>query len=461
MKNTVRRSLVLILVIAMFFAGMGILLAQFIIKGPDWVTNKADRHIYYNGAIINAGEIQDRNGVVLAYSENGERHFNESESVRKATLHTVGDTTGFIATGIHKTYSARLTGYNLFNGVYNLKKHGQGNNIILTINSEVCALAYEALNGRKGCVSVYNYKTGEIECLVSAPTFDPENKPTDIDTDESGKYDGIYLNRMFSGLYTPGSIFKIVTSAAAIENIPDIYSRQFTCKGSYEMGGGKVICNGTHGTISFEQALGYSCNSAFAQIGELLGNELMTQTAEKLGFNKDFSVGEIDVNTSRFDLSKAVAIDLGWASIGQYDTLVTPTHMLTLMGAVANGGTAKMPYIIDKMTSPGGTTTQKTIVSNCKEIKLEEDTANKLKSLMRVNVNKYYGDSRFPGLSICGKTGTAEVSNGEPHAWFVGFSDDPSFPYAFVVILENSGSGSSNAIPVANTVLQKIKATKN
>jgi len=457
MRNTVRRSLVLVLVVVLFFAGMGILLAEFILQGSDWVTNKADRHIYNNGAIINAGKILDRNKTVLAYSEDGKRHFNESASVRKATLHTVGDTTGFISTGIHTSYSAKLSGYNMVNGVYNLKKYGQGNDILLTIDSDVCATAYNALNGRKGCISVYNYKTGEVVCLVSAPTFDPENKPSDIDTDESGKYEGIYLNRFFSGLYTPGSTFKIITSAAAIENIPDIYSRKFTCTGSYRMGTGNVICNGTHGTINFEQALGYSCNSTFAQIGEILGNDILTATAEKLGFNQDMSIGEINVNTSLFTLPETNPLDLGWASIGQYETLVTPTHMMTLMGAIANGGTAKMPYVIDKMTSPSGTTVQKTIATNCREINLEVSTAQKLKSMLRSNVNQYYGDYRFPGLSICGKTGTAEVASGKPHAWFVGFSDDQSFPYAFVVILENSGSGSGNAIPVANTVLQKIK----
>ena len=98
----------------------------------------------------------------------------------------------------------------------------------LTLDADLCKTAYEALEGKKGAVVVYNYKTGAILCEVSTPSFDPGAPPADLDTDETGKYEGVYLNNVLSSTYTPGSVFKVVTTAAAIENIPDLDSRTFT-----------------------------------------------------------------------------------------------------------------------------------------------------------------------------------------------------------------------------------------
>ena len=114
------------------------------------------------------------------------------------------------------------------NGVYNLKKYNRGNDINLTLDADICKTAYEAMDGRKGTIAVYNYKTGAMVCMVSTPSYDPQNKPDDID-ENSDEYEGVYLNRFVSGLYTPGSIFKVVTAISAIENIPDIYSQTFEC----------------------------------------------------------------------------------------------------------------------------------------------------------------------------------------------------------------------------------------
>ena len=456
MKNTVKRSFALIVAVIMFFGGMVFLFSKFVLFGGDWVTNKADNHIYSNGAIINAGSILDKNGKKLAYSKDGERLYNDDETVRIATLHTVGDTRGVIATGLHTTYCSKLTGYNLVSGVFNLKKYSRGNDLKLTIDADVCAAAYNALDGRKGAVGVYNYKTGEVICQVSAPSYDPVNVPDDLyENDE--KYEGVFLNRMISGLYTPGSIFKIVTSICAIDNVSDISSKNFHCDGSHSIDGSKVVCNGVHGDICFEEAFGHSCNSAFSEIGVDLGAKKLTETAQQLGFNKPLKMGEVDVESSNFSLKKAANIDIGWASIGQYNTMVNPTHILTLMGAIAGGGKAKMPYIVDKMTAPNGSVIQKTSETNCNSIDLKPETASKIKEMMRSNVQNYYGDGLFPGLTICGKTGTAEVKGSEPNAWFVGFSADESFPYAFVVVVEDAGYGSTVAIPIANEVLQSIK----
>ena len=125
-------------------------------------------------------------------------------------------------------------------------------------------IAYDALDGHSGTVAVYNYETGDVICMVSSPSFDPADPPDLSESDEG--YEGVYINRFLSSVYTPGSVFKIVTAAAAIENIDDIYERDFECSGSLDVGGDSVTCTSAHGSLKFEDALAVSCNCAFAQL---------------------------------------------------------------------------------------------------------------------------------------------------------------------------------------------------
>ena len=125
------------------------------VNGSDWATYPANKHIYSNGIITKAGQITDRNGVVLAETKNGERVYNNNSDIRKATVHAVGDLNGFVATGMHSAYLEELCGFDPVNGVYNLS--GKGINIELTIDSSVSVAAYKALGSRAGTVGIYNY----------------------------------------------------------------------------------------------------------------------------------------------------------------------------------------------------------------------------------------------------------------------------------------------------------------
>ncbi len=454
MKNTTKRAYVLYAVLIAFFIGFAILIYTFIVNGSYWATNKANRHLYSDGSISAAGAVYDRDGETLAKTVDGKRKYNESVTVRKSTLHTIGDLNGFIATGVQYTYRHALTGYDFVNGLSSIVQYGKGNDIHLTIDADICQKAYKLLNGKNGAIGVYNYKTGEIICMISAPTYDPKSKPTDIDTNP--KYDGVYLNRVLSGLYTPGSTFKVITAASAIENIPDIFSREFKCTGKLETGDGVVICNSTHGTVDFEKALNRSCNSAFAQIAIELGTEKLTATAKELGFNVSLNVdGVAAPEKSLFDISNTTKTDLGWAGIGQYTTLANPYQMMTVMGCIANSGVAVEPYVVDYVQTPK-LFKDKTQAQISEEISLPADVAKKLKNMLRSNVENYYGEKKFPGLNMCGKTGTAQIDNGESHSWFVGFSQNAETPYAIAVVVENGGSGLKTAGSIANKVMQEI-----
>ena len=462
MKSIGRRALSLYLLIILFLAGCGLLYFNLVTNADEWSMNRANKHLYADGALSTAGDILDSNGNVLVTTENGKRVYSSNKNLRMALLHTLGDTSGYIANGIQTSFKDELTGYTLLDGVYNLKRYGKGNDIKTTLNSKVCETAYKALGDKKGTVGVMNYKTGEIVCIASTPSYDITNKPDDIVTDTTGKYEGIYMNRFFSGVYTPGSTFKVLTAACAIENIPDIYERTFVCKGKILIGEGYVIGSGSHGKIGFEKALNNSCNCAFAQIAVELGAEKLMATAERIGFNTNLPdvSGKIHCAKSRIGLNESSALDIGWAGIGQYTTLINPCHMLTVMSAIANGGAAQTPYLVSSITNPEGQT-----LFSAKETTLREyftiDVAQKVDEMLRSNVKNQYGDGFFPKMSFCGKTGTAEVSNDKnqrPNALFVGYSQLDEMPFAIIVVVEDTTTSITSAVPIASKVMKTVKS---
>lgn len=455
MKMTSRRSFVVLLLVVAVVTGLGFLGYKLAVNGENWATLRANEHLTEDGSFIAAGHITDRNGEILAKTENNERVYNDSERIRRSTLHIVGDTEGYISSGVQTAYKTQLIGYNRITGLHSLIKNGRGNDVKLTLDSELCAVAYDKLNGRKGVVVAYNYETGELLCSVSSGNYDIRNKPTpeEIEENENGQYDGIYMNRLIDGLYTPGSTFKIVTAASAIENKKNINDWEYTCEGETVIDGVKVTCPHSHGKLSFKTAFSNSCNCAFAQLSADLGAEKLTATANEFGFGESFSFGKGQTEKSRIDLSDAEEGDIAWAGVGQYTTLVNPYHMLTLVGSVANGGTAVLPYAVSTVATPEGEVIEETTAQSREYISPE--LAKKLEELMRFTVEDNYGDWRFKGLQMCGKTGTAEISDEEePHSWFVGFSKNPSCPVAIVVVVENGGWGSSAALPIASSVME-------
>ena len=458
MRNTMKRAYVVYALVLAFFIGLGFLLYSYSSSGRVWVTNRVNGHLYTNRQLTTAGTVYDRNGTVLAETKDGKRVFSSDYTTRKATLHTVGDIQGYISTGVQTLYRSYLIGYDFVNGVYKTIKDGKGNDITLTIDAEVCKAAYNALGNDNGTVGVYNYKTGEVICMVSKPTFDPENKPSDMDTNSN--YGGVYLNRFLSGVFTPGSTFKTLVAICAIENIPDLMTREFTCTGRYKTDDGDVICNSVHGKVTFQQGYNRSCNSVFAELANELGKKKLTSTVESLGFNQNITACGVRIASGNFGLNKANKADLGWAGIGQYTVLANPCNMMMIMGAIANSGEAVTPKVV-KNSGRGNLTEILGEITDNPQIKIDENTANTMKRLLRSNVTDYYGESRFSGLEMCGKTGTAEVDNKRPHAWFVGFSQREDLPYAIVVMVENGGSASSKAIPVVGSVMRAVDKAVN
>lgn len=437
MKKLIFRAVSVLVLILAIAAGTALFLVRYAREGETWAGFRSNGNVYKNG-VLTRGELVSGDGVTLAsFSESG-LSYAEDYKTRVSTLHLVGDRAGNTAYGAISLFRSRLMGYSLSGGVY--AEDGAGETVTLSVSAKVSNAAYDALSGRSGAVMVADYETGEILCMVSTPSFDPADPPT-ISADDTS---GVYVNRAISAAYPPGSVFKLVTLAAAIENIDDLYDRAFHCEGSRTFGTGTVVCTRAHGDMKIEDALAMSCNCVFAELAVELGADTMAEYADKLGLTESFSIDGAKVTAGSYDKS-GDSIYLAWSGAGQYHDLVTPAGMMRLAAAVANGGAACDFTLLEK---PAGEAAQSRRV-------LSDDTAKKMRDMMRYAVTLTYGEENFPGLQLCAKSGTAEVGGGQaPHAWFVGFIENEEHPYAFAVVVENGGWGAGTAGSVANTVLQ-------
>ena len=447
--NTIKKrsNIILILTIA-FFAGLLYHTVNIFINAEDWVINLRNLHLTAAGNLDYAGTIYDRNGEVLAYSSGGERFYNDDESIRKACLHVVGDdSTVNLYNSIQNIYRSELIGYNFLFSFGMPKNLRKGNDITLTIDAELQKAAYEALGDRKGAVFFYNYKTGEVVCMVSTPAYDPENIPENMKNNE--EYDGVYINRVCSGLYSPGSTFKLVTAAAGLENIKDVEEVVYHCKGEDKIGGEDITCEFAMGDVDITGAIVYSCNCYFGHLASELGRFAMTRQAEKMGFNKNITFDGFESAKSIYDVFDINENEFAWSGVGQANVLETPLNVAMISAAIANGGTPVMPYIVSGIGRKDYEPRQ-TFGDNM----MSPQTADKIAGMMDSAVYLNYGKGRFSDtLDVCAKTGTAEVADAEPHAWITGFCKNEECPLAFSVVIENGGSGYGEAIPVAAAVL--------
>lgn len=452
MKKIEKRTVVCLILTLILLLGVGLFVVRFFLNGGSWASFAANRHLYNSQGQLSVGRVLDRDGDVLSWADDeGNRHYYENATVRKATLHAVGDAQGKIGTGALTAFASQLSGYNLFTGAYS--PLGNGNDLYLTLDARLNYIALQALGGRKGAVGVYNYETGEILCMVSSPTYDPLDPPEDVE--DNPAYEGVYLNRFLSGTFPPGSVFKTVTLAAAIENIPDLFDRRWTCTGSTEVGGEAITCPRVHGEMDIYDALANSCNGVFGQLAAELGPEVMARYTQQAGLTSSYKVSGLSTAAGRFDFTGTTG-QLAWAGVGQYNDLANPCAIMTYMGAIANGGKAAVPRLILKVENPLGLPSLPQWTSKTGTL-IESSTAATLADIMSRNVIDAYGSGRFPNMDICAKSGTAEVGGGNsPHAWFAGFLRNEDAPYAFVVLVENGGSGADVAGSVAAQVLDAL-----
>lgn len=450
MNKVASRGGIVLLLVLVLLAGLTFFVFEYVTQADNWVTFTGSPHVY-NGGNIGCGTVTDRDGMLLL-DLNGGRTYAESEQLRLATVHWLGDRKGSVNAPALSAYAAELAGYELLNGIYS---YGNTGGVAeLTLSAQVQTAALEALGAYKGTIGVYNYKTGELLCAVTTPTFDPDHLPSVEEGDD--RYEGMYVNRFIQSRYTPGSIFKIVTLAAALESIPDILGQEFHCTGSYQIGTDTVTCDGKHGKQDLKKAFRNSCNSAFAQLAQQLGGDVLTSYVQQFGITDSIQFDGITTAKGNFDLTNAAEVNVAWSSIGQYTDLVNPCAYMTFVGAVALGGKGVLPHLVQKATSGGITGYSAKAVKG--ERLMSASTAETIREFMGFNVVDKYGSENFPGLTVCAKTGTAEVGGDKkPNAVFTGFVQDEKYPLAFIAVVEDGGYGREICVPMIAKVLQACK----
>lgn len=453
MKNVLKRNIrTLLVVFCLMFTGLVVYLGYVVMMyGERWFITPYNPRLRNIQESVDPGDVLDRTGSKLIYMSKGSRIYVKDKSTRKAVAHVVGDSYG-MTYGAQTMFAKYLFGFNkdtvtriidLISG-----SERRGSDVTLTIDAKLCKSAYEALGGNKGAIVVMNYKTGEILASVSSPAFDP----ADMEVFLKGGGESELVNRAFSGLYPPGSTFKIITSAALIEK--GMAGFEATCTGSTEIGGKTIKCTGEHGKENLKDALRHSCNVYFAHASEVLGISAVNDMANRFLFNTELLFDDVIMGQSVFNTS-ANASDNAWAAIGQYHDLLSPLHACMIAGAIANDGVMMEPKLLLSVSDGG----KQTVMLSSKVAAVPLRDTKMLKEMMIAAVENGTGSAAaIKNVAVGGKTGTAQIEdkNGKAeHAWFIGFIDDNKHPLCIAVLMERAGSGGKNAAPAARSVLRK------
>lgn len=333
----------------------------------------------------------------------------------------------------------------------------RGNNVFITIDSNLQHYIYKRLGKSKGAVVVMEPKTGKILSMVSYPSFDPLKIERDWEKLKNDDENSPLLNRATQGLYPPGSTFKILTAGAEIETDPNYENFSYTCRGEDFFDRKKIRCfNSTvHGKVNISDAVEHSCNTFFATIGQNLGSKVLSEYASKAMFNSPFDF-TLEYNKSSFTLSEtSKPTEVVETAIGQGKTLVSPLHMAMITSSVANKGIMMKPYIIERVESCSREVLETAVPTELSAV-FTEETSLKLTEMMKKVVDSGTGtEAKIKGINIAGKTGTAENPSGADHAWFTAFAPAENPEITVTVLLENAGNG-SEAIPLARDIIEYI-----
>jgi penicillin-binding protein A len=439
--------------------------------GSRWFSSSGNVRSWIAKNEVIAGDIIDRNGVVLATTDaEGKREYQSNIQARRAVVHLLGDRDGNVANGVESFQSSYLLGFktSLTDRVAALFGGGtrRGDNVTITADGKLCERIVDAFEtgagtkGKSGAAVVMNYKTGEVLALVSLPVFDPKNITDEVKADPLHPF----WNRALQSTLAPGSTFKIITTASALENLNGITDYTFTCTGATKVMDQFIhdYNQAQHGKLKLERAFTVSCNNAFAQCALLLGDSALRKTAEDFGFNDNFLFRDVVVENSVYPTENRNNVEVAWSGVGQSQIGATPLHMCMVAAAVANDGVMMEPRMLLSVQSPTGTVRLRFTQKEYRRA-VPKDIAKTLQSYMLNVVASGTGTAaRVSGLTIAGKTGSAEAAvNGVDvtNAWFVGYIADDSMPYACCVLVEEGGSGGSVAAPVAAAIFKYLKDT--
>lgn len=447
---------------------------------------------------VSRGLILTSNGQTVIAANKRKRQSGQTFFFRKYPLggfaaQTVGySTSAFSQTGLESSLNDYLTGAttNLSNAIQRtLNRLGggtvYGDNVVLTINAPAQALAQKLLGDRCGAVVAMNPRTGAIYVMASSPTYNQNL------INQSGGYAKILkirgvcgdasalVNLTTDGLFTPGSTFKMVTAAAALDSGAFTPTSGFNDPG-YCVEYGKHVSNAgnpdqngpeTYGHVTLAEGFQHSINSVFCNVGKQIGAKTILDYAKRFGFystppletpaNQRVPSGLYQNNRLWFPKDPSTQVDPGRLAFGQERLQVTPLQMLMVGSTIANGGLVPRPYIVDKILGHDGSVVSATRASNLGRA-IKPETAAELTQMMTSVVTGGTGTAaQIPGVQVAGKTGTAETGvNNVYTAWFVCFApaNDPKVAVAVVLEKQLNGFGGAVSAPIAKQILEKLLA---
>jgi len=431
--------------------------------GGRWFNNPYNPRLSTQRQAVRPGTVMDREGETLAYTDSsGTRRYARDNNTRRAVSHVIGDSAGNVSNGAETFHAQYLLGFktSILERLAQVFQGGErkGDDIHLTLSAKLNTyISRNFPSGRSGAVVILNYRTGDIYAMVSKPDFDP----TRVDAAKQEEGGSSLLNRATQGLYPPGSTFKIVTQAAALNNLPNARSRTYFCTGALQVERSVVTeaSNNVHGNVTLQEAFAKSCNVTYSQLALELGYDRMNTEAANFGLGDNFLFRDLVVYNSAYPTDDRSADDLAWSGLGQGRVLVTPLHMAMTAACVANNGVMMEPRLLMQVTGPQG---QRRLLGAPRPYRtaLSPEIAAALRADMvaAVSTGSTGSGARIRGFAVGGKTGSAEAVDDktiQPHAWFVGFVDDPNHPLAIAVLVEFSGSGGQVAAPLARRFLQR------
>lgn len=412
------------------------------------------------------GAILADDGTVLAHSAVGP----DGDLHRVYTTPSLAQTVGFVssrfgASGIEAAMNDYLSGERGGDALSRIwadisREPVRGNDVVLTIDPKVQTAAAQALGNRPGAVVALDPRTGAVRALVSQPGFDPNA------IDEEGEAllkdpAGPLLNRATQGQYPPGSTFKTVTAAAAIDSGAYPPNATFKCPSGYVVQGFVIVCKNVPAGVpqyDFAHAYAWSVNANFAEIAVTLGAPTLVDYARRFGFDRTIPF-DIPLATSRVINPGNSFNDVLLAStgFGQGQLSVTPMEMALVVAAIANNGVLMQPYLVEQVRSPDGSVLMQHQPKALDQA-VSAQTAAAVRGFMVTDVREGFGQAAaIPGVEVGGKTGTAEIAQGDvTHAWFTSIAPASDTQIAVAVIVENAGQGSAVAAPIAQAVMRAV-----
>lgn len=459
MKRSVRR--VFWLLALCFFLLLGYLGKLVLVDRDEISGNAYNSRLRYVDETIRRGDILDREGELLATStlQNDGTYSREYPRARMAAHITGYSSVAKSGVEAAENFTLMALKNEFFQRISSIIKGTElmGNSVALTVDMDIQSTAGNLLGSSKGAIVVMEPSTGRVLALQAYPDFNPNTVANqwEILRDHA---DSPLVNRATQGIYPPGSTFKTVTALAAMEHLSGWQNFTVECTGEAYFEDKVIHCynNKAHGTVDMKAAMAASCNCYFAALAEQIGAGDLAKTMRQVGMDK---VSHFELETSRNNIfleKGATESELVETAIGQGRTGVTPLYMAMLASAIANEGLMMQPYIVDHVVYPDGGIGKQQVPEKLMEI-CSADEAAVLKDMMTEVVTSGTGTAAaVSGVTVAGKTGTAENATGNDHSWFIGFAPAEDPKVAVAVLIENSNYGS--ATPIAG---QMIRAALN